>query len=117
MWSSLIAEHLLDRLVVEGNASFTLFFLLALMQQKQAELLTLDQPEAVKDTLLILPWGLVESDLHAVFQSASTFRETTPVSILYGLYGIESQCSPGLLPVAVQGTMDVWKARMHAFYR
>ena len=115
-WSSTLTEQILDRLVIEGNTSFTLFVLMGLLKRKQGELLSITTKEDLFDCLLTIPWGLVDSDVVSVLEDASTFRESTPVSILYGVYGILSQCSPGLLPVAVQGSMSVWITRMLEFY-
>ena len=113
----MITEHLLDRLVIEGNPSFTLFFYLALLKRKEAELLSMSNSEDLYDCFLSMPWGLVDKDISSLIEEATGYQSTTPLSIHYGLYGILSQCSPGLLPVQVQGNQEIWISRMDEFYR
>lgn len=116
LWSSTITEQLLDRLVVEGNSSFCLFFLLSLLKSKSAELLSVTEPLVLADRLLSCPWSVLEKDMPALLRDAVTLMNETPTSTLYALYGLLSQCSSGLLPVAVQGSPELWTIRMTEFY-
>ena len=116
-WSSTITEQLLDRLVVEGNGSFTLFALLSLLQAKSGELLALDDASVLRDTLLHLPWGVIADDMPALIEKAEALVAMTPVSTLYAVYGVLSQCSPGLLPTTVEGSPELWTIRMTEFYK
>lgn len=117
LWSSTITEQLLDRLVVEGNSSFCLFFLLSLLKSKSAELLSVTEPGwCLADRLLSCPWSVLEKDMPALLRDAVTLMNETPTSTLYALYGLLSQCSSGLLPVAVQGSSELWTIRMTEFY-
>ena len=116
LWSSTITEQLLDRLVVEGNSAFCLFFLLSLLKSKSAELLSITEPSVLADCMLNCPWSVLEKDMPALLRDASTFMNETPTSTVYALYGLLSQCSSGLLPVAVQGSPELWNIRMTEFY-
>lgn len=116
LWSSTITEQLLDRLVVEGNSAFCLFFLLSLLKSKSAELLSVTEPLVLADRLLSCPWSVLEKDMPALLRDAVTLMNETPTSTLYALYGLLSQCSSGLLPVAVQGSSELWTIRMTEFY-
>ena len=49
-------------------------------------------------------------------EKAEALMATTPVSTLYALYGVLSQCSPGLLPTTVEGSPELWTIRMTEFY-
>lgn len=118
-WSSLITEQLLDRLVIEGNSSFTLFFLMGLLNRKKIsnELMAVETKEELFDSLLMVPWGVIESDMPEIISDASSFQAATPLSVIYGLCGVLSQCSPGLLPPEVNGGMSIWIERMTEFYK
>lgn len=115
-WSSTITEQLLDRLVVEGNCAFTLFALLGLLQTKSSELLAVNDASVLHDTLINLPWNVLAADMPALIEKAEALMATTPVSTLYALYGVLSQCSPGLLPTTVEGSPELWTIRMTEFY-
>lgn len=116
-WSSLITEQLLDRLVIEGNCSFTLFFLMGLLNRKKTELMSVEAKEELFDSLLMIPWGVIECDVPTIMSDACSFQETTPLSVIYGLCGVLSQCSPGLLPPEVNGGMSIWIERMTELYK
>ena len=115
-WSSTITEQLLDRLVVEGNCAFTLFALLGLLQTKSSELLAVNDASVLRDTLINLPWNVLAADMPALIEKAEALMATTPVSTLYAVYGVLSQCSPGLLPTTVEGSPELWTIRMTEFY-
>ena len=68
------------------------------------------------DRLLSCPWSVLEKDMPALLRDAVTLMNETPTSTLYALYGLLSQCSSGLLPVAVQGSPELWTIRMTEFY-
>lgn len=116
LWSSTITEQLLDRLVVEGNPVFCLFFLLSLLKSKSAEFLSVTESSVLSDRLLSCPWSVLEKDMPSLLHDASLFMDETPTSTLFALYGLLSQCSSGLLPVAVQGSPELWTIRMTEFY-
>ena len=87
------------------------------MKRKEKELLSLKTTEEVYDCLLMSPWGLIENDLPSLFNVALSYQSTTPTSTLFSFYGIQAQCSPGLLPVAVQGNPAVWRSRLIKLYK
>ena len=112
-----ITDRLIDRLIVEGNASFVIFFVLALLQWKQSELLAITSLDGLIEAVQALPWSLSDTDITQVILTAESLLANTPVSVQYAVIGELSQCSPGLLSPSVTATSDVLYSRLVDFYK
>lgn len=110
-----ITDRLIDRLIVEGNASFVIFFVLALLQWKQSELLAITSLDGLIEAVQALPWSLSDTDITQVILTAESLLANTPVSVQYAVIGVLSQCSPGLLSPSVTATSDVLYSRLVDF--
>ena len=116
LWTMAITNRLIDRLIVEGNASFVIFFVLALLQWKQSELLAITSLDRLIEAVQAMPWSLSETDINQVILTAERILASTPVSVQYAMIGVLSQCCPGLLSPSVTATSDVLYSRLTDFY-
>ena len=117
LWTMNVTNRLIDRLIIEGNSSFVLFFFIALLQFKQTELLSVTSYEGLSEFILALPWSLTESDLTEVILCAEEIVSKTPTSAVYAAIGIYSQCSPGLLGPSVIAPTDILYSRLIDNYK
>lgn len=116
LWNIGITDRLFNRCVVDGNASASFFFLLALLRFKQDELLKITSSGDLRDHMLSLPWTLTDPEIDRLAYEINEFVVKTPASTLYAIHGVYSQCSPGLLPPTVSSSGDVMYSRMMDFY-
>ena len=117
LWTMVITDRVIDRLIVEGNSSFIVFFVIAMLQWKQSTLLTVTSLEGLMESIQMMPWSLDDTDITQVLHMAETIETLTPVSVQYALIGVISQCSPGLLSPSVTASGDVLYSRLIDFYK
>ena len=117
LWTKVITDRVIDRLIVEGNSSFIVFFVIAMLQWKQSTLLTETSLEGLMESIQMMPWSLDDTDITQVLHMAETIEDLTPVSVQYALIGVISQCSPGLLSPSVTASGDVLYSRLIDFYK
>ena len=86
------------------------------MMMKREKLIQVKEVEELRDEVMAMPWSLREGELSVVLGKAEELMEITPVSTVYGIASLISQCSPGLLTNAVMGSPTIWYSRMMDFY-
>lgn len=111
-----LLERVIDRAVIDGHSIFGLFVLVAMMVEKREVLMQVKEEEELRDVMMAMPWSLSESELSVILNKAEELMERTPVSTMYGIAALISQCSPGLLTNAVMGSPNIWYSRMMDFY-
>ena len=88
LWTMGITDRLIDRLIVEGNASFVIFFVLALLQWKQSELLAITSLDGLIEAVQALPWSLSDTDITQVILTAESLLAYTSVCTVCSDWGI-----------------------------
>lgn len=117
LWTRELLDCLLDRVVVEGHSVIVVFVLVALLEMKEETILERNEEETLRETLLALPWSLMKEEIEMIMKRAEELLSTTPVSTLYAIASLISQCSPGLLTQSVPGSLNLWYSRMYDLYK
>ena len=111
-----LLAKVIDRAVIDGHSIFGLFVVVAMLVVKREVVMQVKEEEELREVVMAMPWSLSESEVSEVWEKAEELMEMTPVSTMYGIAGLISQCSPGLLTNAVMGSPNVWYSRMVDFY-
>ena len=88
VWDVKVCVALLDQMIIRGNPSFSLFFLLALLRRSERALLAAKTAGEVGAVMEGMPWS---SDIPAVVSDATALMGVTPVSALVALRSVFAQ--------------------------
>ena len=131
-WSPALSVQCLDQMLICGDSTFPLFFLLALFRHFASELLALGTAEALEEFLSDLPWRISSSqssqssqssessepsELAKLVESATILLRIAPISVIQSLRCVGAQCASGLLPDQLPGDASMWRRRYDAFIR
>ena len=131
-WSPALSVQCLDQMLIRGDSTFPLFFLLALFRHFASELLALGTAEALEEFLSDLPWRIGScqssqssqssepsepSELAKLVESATILLRIAPISVIQSLRCVGAQCASGLLPDQLPGDASMWRRRYDAFVR
>ena len=114
-WSPTLSIRLIDQMLIRGDSTFALFFLLALFQHFTDDLIVLNTADTLEAYLSDLPWLLDAQQLAKLIETATIMEKIAPISVVQSLRCVSAQCASGLLPDALPGDAATWRRRYEAF--
>ena len=90
VWEVKVCVALLDQMIIRGNPSFSLFFLLALLRRSEREITAGKTSGEVSEVLEGMAWSC---DIPAVVSEAMEMMRVTPVSAQVALRSVFAQCA------------------------